>query len=79
MKIISNPTKKITSFQLVIHGIKDIVHKVMKRLNPGRQGKGDLYKILSGPLKSHPGREGNFADLDSGGVVWGLILAPLDT
>ena len=51
----------------------------MKRLNPGRQGKGDLYKILSGPLKSHPGREGNFTDLDSGGVVWGLILDPLDT
>ena len=78
MKIVSN-TKQVTSFQLVILGIKDIVHKVMKRLNPGRQGKGDLYKILSGPLKSHPGREGNFTDLDSGGVVWGLILAPLDT
>ena len=72
MQIVSN-TKQ------VIHCIKDIVHKVMKRLNPGCQGKGDLYKILSGPLKSHPGREGNFTDLDSGGVVWGLILAPLDT
>ena len=78
MKIVS--IQKSYFFQLVIHGIKDIVHKVTKRLNPGRQGKeGDLYKILSGPLKSHPGREGNFTDLDSGGVVWGLILAPLDT
>ena len=75
MKIVSN-TKKNTSFQLVIHGIKDIVHKVMKRLNPGRQGKGDLYKILSGPLKSHPGREGNFTDLDSRGCRVGTYPGP---